>query len=92
LLADPLEGEGVRSVGAVKMMLTPATAAGEGTEPREDEDCGQNPKLQTPNCLCHVPNQTSIPHFREAYHIDTRTEQKKVSIYHLQHTMKVYLD
>jgi hypothetical protein len=33
LLADPLELEGVRSVGAVKKMLMPATGGCEGTEP-----------------------------------------------------------
>jgi hypothetical protein len=37
----------------------------------------------------HVPYRTSIPHFREAYRIDIKTEFKKVSEYCLQHSIKV---
>jgi len=37
----------------------------------------------------HVPYRTSIPHFREAYRIDIKTEFKKVSEFCLQHSIKV---
>jgi hypothetical protein len=65
LLADPLELEGVRSVGAVKPVFNlRRTAAARDRSPEKTEFRTPNSKLQTPNLKPSRPHRASLSGLR----------------------------